>query len=194
MRQSSIGFRGIVRRSSRNAPRSREPTLTILTLAVIAILVFLNFVGFRHHKLSISPPKSSTRSPIRPAISSAALKQDLTVARFDKNSNPAFNDLMAEYKSLQPAFQIQIVDPQQKPEVAQDYGATHMGDVVVASGVAKEHLEAGGHGGDAQRRRCHRRDLKVTSDKVKKFASSPDTAKNLSPIARRTGTARSMPD
>ena len=38
------------------------------------------------------------------------------------------------------------MDPQQKPEVAQDFGATHMGDVVVAYGIRKDHLDAGARG------------------------------------------------
>lgn len=73
---------------------------------------------------------------------------------------------MAEYKALSPHFKYQFVDPQQKPEVAQDFGATHMGDVIVAYGARKEHLQSG------QRSEPGEEDVtgaivKVTSDKVK---------------------------
>src|SRR5580704_8645581 len=137
-----LGFRGIVRTfSGRTAQQSTNTT--ILTLAVIAILVVINFVGFRHHKtLDLTTEKLYTLSDQTRNIVSG-LKQDLTVARFDKTPNNAFDDLMTEYKALSPHFKYQFVDPNQKPEVAQEFGATHMGDVVVAYGIRKDHLDAG---------------------------------------------------
>jgi ABC-type uncharacterized transport system involved in gliding motility auxiliary subunit len=44
-----LGFRGIVRAFSGRTAQQGTNT-TILTLAVIAILAVINFVGFRHHK------------------------------------------------------------------------------------------------------------------------------------------------
>jgi ABC-type uncharacterized transport system involved in gliding motility auxiliary subunit len=160
-----LGFRGITRAFSGRSAQQGTNT-TILTIAVIAILGVLNFVGFRHKKtLDLTTEKLYTLSDQTRNIVSG-LKQDVTVARFDKTPNPTFDDLMAEYKALSPHFKYQFVDPQQKPEVAQDFGATHMGDVVVAYGARKEHLQAG------QRSEPGEEDVtgaivKVTSDKVK---------------------------
>jgi ABC-type uncharacterized transport system involved in gliding motility auxiliary subunit len=161
-----LGFRGIVRTlSGRTAQRGANTTL--LTLAVIAILVVINFVGFRHHKTfdltaeKLYTVSDQTRNIVR------GLKQDLTVARFDKTPNNAFDDLMAEYKALSPHFKYQFVDPNQKPEVAQEFGVTRMGDVVVAYGVRKDHLDASAHGGQLGEEDVTGAIVKVTSDKVK---------------------------
>jgi ABC-type uncharacterized transport system involved in gliding motility auxiliary subunit len=160
-----FGFRGIVRAFSGRSAQQGTNT-TILSIAVIAILGVLNFVGFRHHKtFDLTTEKLYTLSDQTRNIVSN-LKQDLTVARFDKTPNATFDDLMAEYKALSPHFKYQFVDPNQKPEVAQDFGATHLGDVIVAYGARKEHLES------SQRSEPGEEDVtgtivKVTSDKVK---------------------------
>ena len=162
-----FGFRGIVRAFSGRTAQQGTNT-TILTLAVIAILVVINFVGFRHHKtFDLTTEKLYTLSDQTRNIVSG-LKQDLTVARFDKAPNPAFDDLMAEYKTLSPHFKYQFVDPNQKPEVAQDFGATHLGDVVVAYGARKEHLQSGQHSEPGEED-VTGAIVKVTSDKVKEI-------------------------
>ena len=160
-----LGFRAIVRAFSGRTAQQGTNT-TILTLAVIAILAVINFVGFRHHKtFDLTTEKLYTLSDQTRNVVSG-LKQDLTVARFDKTPNNAFDDLMAEYRVLSPHFKYQFVDPQQKPEVAQDYGATHMGDVVVAYGIRKDHLDASAHG-QLGEEDVTGAIVKLTSDKVK---------------------------
>ena len=74
---------------------------------------------------------------------------------------------MAEYRNQSPHLKFQNVDPQEKPEVAKEYGATHIGDVIVASGPRKQTIAA-----QPSSRRFRKRDvtsaiLKVTRDKVK---------------------------
>ncbi len=160
-----LGFRAIVRAFSGRGAQQGTNT-TILTLAVIAILGVINFVGFRHHKtFDLTTEKLYTLSDQTRNIVSN-LKQDLTVARFDKTPNTTFDDLMAEYKALSPHFKYQFVDPQQKPEVAQDFGATRMGDVVVAYGTRKDHLESGARG-ELGEEDVTGAIVKVTSDKIK---------------------------
>jgi ABC-type uncharacterized transport system involved in gliding motility auxiliary subunit len=162
----AIGFRDLAAFFSKRSAQQGTNT-SILTLAVLAILVLLNFVGYRHHKrYDLTSEKLYTLSDQTRNIVKG-LKQDVTVVRFDKNANSGFTDLMSEYKNLSPHFKFQNVDPQQKPEVAQDYGATHVGDVVVASGAKKEHVEAGPRGGDLGEEDVTGAILKVTSDKVK---------------------------
>jgi ABC-type uncharacterized transport system involved in gliding motility auxiliary subunit len=160
-----LGFHAIVRAFSGRGARQGTNT-TILTLAVIAILAVINFVGFRHHKtFDLTTEKLYTLSDQTRNIV-GNLKQDLTVARFDKAPNVAFDDLMAEYKRLSPHFKYQFVDPNQKPEIAQDYGVTRMGDVVVAYGVRKDHLDASAHG-QLGEEDVTGAIVKVISDKVK---------------------------
>jgi ABC-type uncharacterized transport system involved in gliding motility auxiliary subunit len=161
-----LGFRGIARAFSGRAAQQGTNT-TILTIAVIAILVVINFVGFRHHKtFDLTTEKLYTLSDQTRNIV-GGLKQDLTVARFDKDRNATFDDLMAEYKSLSPHFKYQFVDPNRQPEVAQDFGVTRPGDVVVAYGARKDHLDASAHGGQLGEEDVTGAIVKVISDKVK---------------------------
>src|SRR5579863_5730387 len=140
-----VGFPYIIQYFSKRSSRLGTNT-AILTVAVLAILVFLNFVGYRHHKrFDLTTEKlytlsDQTRNIVRD------LKQDVTVLRFEKTPSSAFDDLMGEYKNLSPHFKFQNVDPQQKPEVAQEYGAQHMGDVIVAFGTHNEHVQSGARG------------------------------------------------
>jgi ABC-type uncharacterized transport system involved in gliding motility auxiliary subunit len=160
-----LGFHAIVRAFSGRGAQQGTNT-TILALAVIAILAVINFVGFRHHKtFDLTTEKLYTLSDQTRNIVSN-LKQDLTVARFDKAPNASFDDLMAEYKALSPHFKYQFVDPNQKPEIAQDFGVTRMGDVVVAYGVRKDHLDASVHGQPGEED-VTGAIVKVISDKVK---------------------------
>ena len=48
--------------------------------------------------------------------------------------------------SLGPHVKYQSVDPEQKPDVAKQYGATHMGDLIASSGSRTERIEAGVRG------------------------------------------------
>ncbi|MFY9804356.1 MAG: Gldg family protein [Candidatus Acidiferrales bacterium] len=160
-----IGIRGLIGFFSKRSAQQGTNT-AILALAVLVILGLINFVGYRHHKrFDLTTEKlytlsDQTRNIVR------GLKQDVTVLRFDKSPNSAFDDLMAEYKNLSGHFKFQDVDPQQKPEVAQEYGATHMGDVIVASGTHKEHVQTGAQG-DVGEQDITGAILKATSDKVK---------------------------
>ena len=102
---------------------------TILTLAVVAILVVVNYLGQEHHKrFDVTTEKLYTLSDQTKKIVQG-LKKDVTIIRFGKTPDQGLDDLMAEYKNLSPHIKFQNVDPQEKPEVAKEYGATHMGDI-----------------------------------------------------------------
>jgi ABC-type uncharacterized transport system involved in gliding motility auxiliary subunit len=138
----AIGFRYFIRFFSKRSSQLGTNT-TILTVAVIAILAVVNFVGFRHHKrFDLTTEKMYTLSDQTKQIV-GGLQKDVTIVRFHKSRNPAIDDQMAEYTGLSRRLKFENVDPQQKPEVAQEYGATRMGEVIVSSGSRKEHLESG---------------------------------------------------
>jgi ABC-type uncharacterized transport system involved in gliding motility auxiliary subunit len=160
-----VGFRGILSFFSRRGAQQGANT-TILAIAVIAILAVANFVGFRHHKrFDLTTEKMYTLSDQTRQIVSG-LQKDLTVVRFDKTSSSAFDDLMTEYKAVSPHFKYQTVDPNLKPEVVQDYGATRMGEVFVGFGDRKARVEAGAQG-EVSEQDLTGAILKITSDKVK---------------------------
>ena len=157
-----IGFGGILRFFSKRSSQLGTNT-TILSVAVIAILVIVNFVGFRHHKrFDLTTEKLYTLSDQTRQVV-GGLQKDVTIVRFDKSPNAALDDQMAEYTSLSRHLKFQNIDPQQKPEVAQQYGATRMGDVILASGPRKEHLETGATSEEDITGAI----IKVTQDKVK---------------------------
>jgi ABC-type uncharacterized transport system involved in gliding motility auxiliary subunit len=160
-----IGFGGLITFFSKRSAQQVANT-SVLALAVIAILTVANFVGFRHHKrFDLTTEKLYTLSDQTRQIVST-LPKDLTVVRFDKKPDPSFDDLMAEYRSLSPRFKAQTVDPNQKPEIAQSYGATKSGDVFIGYGDRKSRVEAGAQGEVAEQD-VTGAILKITSDKVK---------------------------
>jgi ABC-type uncharacterized transport system involved in gliding motility auxiliary subunit len=157
-----IGFGGILRFFSKRSSQLGTNT-TILSVVVITILVIVNFVGFRHHKrFDLTTEKLYTLSDQTRQVV-GGLQKDVTIVRFDKSPNAALDDQMAEYTSLSRHLKFQNIDPQQKPEVAQQYGATRMGDVILASGPRKEHLETGATSEEDITGAI----IKVTQDKVK---------------------------
>ena len=157
-----IGFSAILRFFSKRSSQLGTNT-TILSVVVIAILVIVNFVGFRHHKrFDLTTEKLYTLSDQTRQVV-GGLQKDVTIVRFDKSPNAALDDQMAEYTSLSRHLKFQNIDPQQKPEVAQQYGATRMGDVILASGPRKEHLETGATSEEDITGAI----IKVTQDKVK---------------------------
>lgn len=144
----------------------------ILSLAVLAILVVLNFLSFRHSKrFDLTSEKLFSLSDQTRKIVSG-LQKDVNVVRFARPSDATpdsqhFDDLMTEYKHLSSHFKFQEVNPQEKPEVAKDYGAKRINDVIVASGDQKVPLE-GGFEGAISEADVTNAILKVTRDTVKK--------------------------
>lgn len=111
---------------------------TILSAGVVVILVIVNVLGYQHHKrFDLTTEKLYTLSDQTKKIV-GGLSGDVTVVRFSKTPDTRFDDLMTEYKSLSPHLKYEIVDPQEKPEIAKAYGAQHIGDIIVASGPRKQ--------------------------------------------------------
>src|SRR4029077_258027 len=140
-----LGFPSILGFFSQRSSQLGTNT-TILSLAVIAILGVLNFAGARHPKrFDLTTEKLYTLSDQTKRVV-GGFQMGVTIVRFDKTADPALDDLMAEYKNLSPHLKFQNVDPQKKPEVAKEYGATRMKEVVIAYGNRREPLEPGVRG------------------------------------------------
>jgi ABC-type uncharacterized transport system involved in gliding motility auxiliary subunit len=135
-----LGFGGIVRFFSKRSSQLGTNTI-ILSVGIIVILGLLNFLGYEHHKrFDLTSEKLYTLSNQTQKIV-RGLKEDVNIVRFAKRSNPAVDDLLAEYRHLSSHLKFQDVDPDAKPEVAKEYGATRMNQIVVASGPRKQQLE-----------------------------------------------------
>jgi ABC-type uncharacterized transport system involved in gliding motility auxiliary subunit len=114
---------------------------TILTLAVLGILFVINYLGQAHHKrFDLTSEKLYTLSEQTSKIVKG-LTRDVDIVHFAKSRDQNLDDLMTEYKDLSSHIKFQNVDPQEKPEVAKEYGATRMGQVMIASGARKETVE-----------------------------------------------------
>jgi ABC-type uncharacterized transport system involved in gliding motility auxiliary subunit len=165
-----IGFEYIVNFFSKRSSQLGTNAI-ILSVAVVAILVLLNFLSFRHSKrFDLTTDKQfSVSDQTRKIV--GGLQRDVTIVRFARPSDSTpdsqrFEDLMIEYKHLSPHFQFKDVNPQEKPEVAKEYGAKHIGDVIVASGQQKVNLEGSPEGGFSESDVTNTI-LKATRDTVK---------------------------
>jgi len=165
-----IGFEYIVNFFSKRSSQLGTNAI-ILSVAVIAILVLLNFLSFRHSKrFDLTTDKQfSVSDQTRKIV--GGLQRDVTIVRFARPSDSTpdsqrFEDLMIEYKHLSPHFKFKDVNPQEKPEVAKEYGAKHIGDVIVASGQQKVNLEGSPEGGFSESDVTNTI-LKATRDTVK---------------------------
>ncbi|BAZ14968.1 hypothetical protein NIES4071_68380 [Calothrix sp. NIES-4071] len=99
------------------------------TLAVLALLGLINFLGARYHLrtdltetqlFSLAP---QTRELVR------TLKQPVKVWIFDVNQNPIDRDLLENYRRQSSKFEFEYVDPQAKPGLAKQFGVKEAGEV-----------------------------------------------------------------
>ena len=135
---------------------------SVLALGFIAILALLNFLGFRHSKQwDWTPEKLFTLSDETKKVV-GGLKQDVRVIRFDKaGGGDTVGETLNLYRKVSDHVSYQLVDPQERPDVARPYQVQHMGDVVVASGNRIEHLK------DTDEQSLTSAILKVTREKPK---------------------------
>jgi ABC-type uncharacterized transport system involved in gliding motility auxiliary subunit len=134
---------------------------TVMTAAVLAILGFANFLGYRHHKrFDLTTEKLySLSDQTRKVVS--GLQTDVKVIKFDKTDDSELRDQMHEYRNLSSHISYDRVDPQAKPEVANQYKITHFGEVIVASDKRTERPQ------DTNEQTLTDAILKVTMESVK---------------------------
>lgn len=160
-----IGYEGVIVFFSKRSSKLGTNT-TVLSLGVIVILTIINVLGSQHHKrFDLTTQGLFTLSDQTKKVV-GGLKSDVTIARFSKTPDARFDDLMAEYRNLNPHVKFQNIDPQEKPEVAKEYGATHIGDIILASGSRKQTLSPNPTE-PASETEVTSAILKVTRDKVK---------------------------
>ena len=156
----ALSFREIIGFFSKRSSKLSTNTLT-LTVLVLVILGFVNFLGYRHHKrFDLTTEKLYTLSDQTHRIV-AGLNKDVDIIRFAKEEDPAFRDLVSEYVNLGHHVHYQFVDPQAKPEMARQYNVTHLNQVVVSSGSHNETLQ------DTGEQDITNAIVKVTRDSVK---------------------------
>jgi len=113
-----------------------------LIAAFVAILGLINFLGVRHSKRwDWTPNHLYTLSDETKKVLSS-LKEEVHFLRFDKKTGgDPLAETMAQYRAASPLVSYQVVDPQERPDIARQYDVRHMGEIVVTSGTRSEHLK-----------------------------------------------------
>lgn len=157
----AFNFRAI-RESSRRRSTRLGANTTVMTVAVLAIIGFANFLGYRHHKrIDVTTEKLySLSDQTRKVVSD--LKKDVKVMLFDKDDQQGLGDQMKEYRNLSSHFTFERIDPQKNLETAKQYKVTQLGDVVVACGDRNERPK------DTTEQSILNAIIKVTRDSLKK--------------------------
>jgi ABC-type uncharacterized transport system involved in gliding motility auxiliary subunit len=114
----------------------------VLVLAFVALLGLVNFMGYRHSKRwdwtaeQLFTLSDETKKVV------GGLKQDVRIIRFDKNvGRDSLAESMDEYRRISPHVSYQVVDPDERPDIARQYEVRQMGDLVVSSGLRTEHVK-----------------------------------------------------
>jgi len=104
-----------------------------VTLAVLAILGLINFLGTRYHlHRDLTETRLFTLAPqSRELVHS--LKQPVKVWVFDGTQNPLDRGLLENYQQQSSKFKFEYVDPQAKPGLAQKFGVKSRGEVYLES-------------------------------------------------------------
>jgi ABC-type uncharacterized transport system involved in gliding motility auxiliary subunit len=156
----ALNFRSIIEFFGGRSGRMGANT-ALLSIAVLTILVILNFLGYRHHKrYDLTEEKLYTVSDQSKKILSG-LQKDVMVIRFDKVEDQRLSDAMNEFKYVTRRISYERIDPQQKPELANKYKVQRMGETLVVSGDRTERLQTTGE------QDMINAILKVTRDKLK---------------------------
>lgn len=108
--------------------------LGVLVVAVLAILVAVNYLGYRYHKrFDLTAEGLYTLSDQTKKVL-AGLQKEVKVIRFDKSDDQVLSDQMSEFRSVTRQISYQRIDPQQKPDLARKYNVTRMGETIIAAG------------------------------------------------------------
>lgn len=154
-------FRAIRASSKKRSTRLGANT-TVMTVAVIAIIGFANFLGYRHHKrIDLTTEKLySLSDQTRKVVSD--LKKDVKVILFDKDDQEGLGEQMKDYRTLSSHFSFERIDPQKNLEAATKYKPQKMGEVIVISGERSERPK------DNSEQSIVNAIIKVTRDTLKK--------------------------
>src|SRR5215475_7548500 len=134
----------------------------VMSVAVIAIIGALNFLGYRHHKrFDLTAEGLYTLSDQTRKIV-GSLQKDVKVIKFDKTEDQQLADRMSEFKYLSKHISYERIDPQQKPEIARQYAVRQFGVTIVAAGERIERPQ------QTDEQSLVNAILKVTRDKLKR--------------------------
>jgi ABC-type uncharacterized transport system involved in gliding motility auxiliary subunit len=105
----------------------------VATVAVLAILGLINFLGTRYHlRTDLTDTQLFTLAPqSRELVQS--LQKPAKVWVFDVNRNPQDLELLENYRRQSSKFKFEFVDPQARPGLADKFGVKDYGEVYLES-------------------------------------------------------------
>jgi len=113
----------------------------LVTLAVLGILVLLNVLAARHHKrvdLTAEREFSLSKQSLQVL---AGLKEPVAVTAFMTprySARQQVEDLLKEYTYRTDRLRLEIIDPDEKPALARQFGVTRDGTVVFQAGERRQ--------------------------------------------------------
>lgn len=107
----------------------------VYTLFFVAVVVMLNFLGARYHRrVDLSVEGVNTLSEQSRKVLDQ-LQEDVSLDVFLQGGrDPVLEELIDAYKYRSPRIQARLVDPQVRPEVAQESGVTQVPAIRVRMG------------------------------------------------------------
>ncbi len=110
----------------------------VATIAVLAILGLINFLGTRYHyRVDLTETQLFTLAPQSRELVKA-LPQPVKIWIFDINQNPQDQQLLENYRRQSSKFNFEYVDPQLRPGLAEKIGAKDYGEVYLEYGDKRE--------------------------------------------------------
>ncbi|OUL35182.1 ABC transporter [Nostoc sp. T09] len=105
----------------------------VATIAVLAILGLINFLGTRYHyRADLTETQLFTLAPqSRELVHNLA--QPVKVWIFDVTQNSQDRDLLENYNRQSSKFQFEYIDPQARPGLAEKFGVKDYGEVYLES-------------------------------------------------------------
>ncbi|MEH1855316.1 MAG: Gldg family protein [Nostoc sp.] len=110
----------------------------VATLAVLAILGLINFLGTRYHlRADLTESQLFTLAPQSRKLVSV-LPQPVKVWVFDINQNPQDRELLENYQRQSSKFKYEYINPEARPGLAEKFGVKDYGEVYLESGDKRQ--------------------------------------------------------
>jgi ABC-type uncharacterized transport system involved in gliding motility auxiliary subunit/ABC-type transport system involved in multi-copper enzyme maturation permease subunit len=99
---------------------------------LLAVLFFINFLAARHNRqIDLTEAGLFTLAPETQRVLRALPRPVRVLAFFPAGRREQAADLLRRYADISPRFRYELIDPDQEPEQAQQYGVTAYGTAVV---------------------------------------------------------------
>lgn len=138
---AALGRPAEVRRALTGRQARYGSNAVAMSLIVLAILALVNFLANRHHaRWDLTSAKQYSLSGQTIQILKD-LRDPIKVTAFFSpadSTQATFKDLFAEYMYHTDKLSLEIVDPDQKPAVARQYGITSYGTIVFERGARRQ--------------------------------------------------------